>query len=58
MAHSGRIVMSGATTGLETLEQALANWPILELTWEGGPPTDIAPKFCKMYVHPPQNNAE
>ena len=33
VAPSGRIVMSGATTGLEMLEQALANWPILELTW-------------------------
>ena len=32
VAQSGRIIMSGGTTGLETLEQALANWPILEST--------------------------
>ena len=32
VALSGRIVMSGAPTGLEMLEQALANWPILEST--------------------------
>ena len=41
VAPSGPIVMSGATTGLEMLEQALPNWPILESTWEGEPPTDI-----------------
>ena len=40
------------------LEQALANWPILESTWEGGPPTDIHPQFCKLYGYPPQKDAE
>ena len=58
VAPSGRIVMSGARTGLEMLEQAMANWPILESTREGGPPTNIDPKFCKLYRHPPQNDAE
>ena len=55
---SGQIVFSGATTGLGMLEQALANWPILQSTWEGGPLTDIAPKLCGLYGHPPQNDAE
>ena len=53
VAPGGRIVMSGATTGLEMLKQALANWPILESTLEGGPPTDIDPKFCRLYGCPP-----
>ena len=57
-APSGRIIMSGATTGFEMLEQALANELILESTSEGGPPTDIDPKFCKLYRHPPHNDAE
>ena len=58
VAPSGRIVMSAGTTGLEMLEQALANWPILESTWEGGPRTNIDPTFCKLYGYPPQNDAE
>ena len=58
VAPSGRIVLSGATTGLEMLEQALANWPIPESTWEGGPPPRIDAKFCKFYVCPPQGDAE
>ena len=53
---SGRIIMSGATTGLEMLEQALANWPIVESTWGGGPPTEIDPKFCKLYGCPPKGD--
>ena len=55
VAPSCRIAMSGGTTGLEMLERAMANWPILELTWEGGPPTDIDPKLCKLYGYPPQD---
>ena len=50
--------MSGATTGSEMLKQALANRPIVESTWEGGPPTGIDPKFCKLYGCPPQGDAE
>ena len=46
VALSGRIVMSGATTGLEMLEEALANWPILESTWEGRPRPRIDQKFA------------
>ena len=41
-------VMSGAKEGLEMLEQALANWLILESTSEGEPPTNIDAKFCKL----------
>ena len=40
------------------LERALANWPILESTWEGGPPTDIDPKFGRLYGYPPQEDAK
>ena len=58
VAPSCRIVMSRATTGLETLEQALANLVTVESTWEGGPATDIYPTFCKLYGQPPQSNAE
>ena len=52
------MVMSGATTGLQMLKQALANWPILETTWQGGPPPGIDPTFCKLYGPLPQGNAE
>ena len=58
VAPSWRIVMSGSTTGLEMLEQALANWPVLELTRGGGPSSCIHPKFCKLYGPPPQGDAE
>ena len=40
------------------LERAQANRPILELTWEGRPPSDIDPKLCNLYGYPPQNDAE
>ena len=56
VAPSGHFVMSGATTGLEMLEQALANWPILESTWEEGSQTGIDPKFCNLYGRPPQRD--
>ena len=58
VAPSGPILMSGATTGLEMLEQALANWPVLESTKGGGPPPRIHRKLCKLYVSPPPGNAE
>ena len=48
VAPSGRIVMSGATTGWEMLEQAPANWPIVESTWEGGPWTSIDRKTLQV----------
>ena len=50
--------MAGDTTGLEMLERALANWPILESTWEGEIPTDIDPRLCQFYGYPPQDDAE
>ena len=40
------------------LERALANWPILESTWEGGPPTGIDPKLCQVRGRPPPDDAE
>ena len=58
VAPSGRVVMSGATTGLEMLEQALGNWPVLESTRGGGPPPRIHPKRCKLYGPLPQGEAE
>ena len=58
VAPSGRIVMLGARAGLKMLEQALAIWPILESTWEGGLPTDIDPEFCKLYGYSPGNDAQ
>ena len=42
----------------EMPEQALANWPILKLTWEGGLPSDIDPKSCMLYGYPPLGDAE
>ena len=38
IAPSGRIVISGAPTGLEVLERALAGWPVPESTKGGTPP--------------------
>ena len=58
VAPIGRIVMLGAITGLEMLEQAPANWPVLESTREGGPPPRIDRTFCKLYGPPPQGDAE
>ena len=46
VAPSGRIVMSGATTGLEMLDQALANWPVLESTRGGG----LLPAFTQSFA--------
>ena len=39
------------------LQKALANWPILESTWEGGTSTKIDPNLCKVYGCPPQGDA-
>ena len=58
IAPSGRIIMSGGMTGFGILERALANCVILESTREGGPPTDIDPKLCKLRGCPPPNDAE
>ena len=58
VAPSGRIIMSGATAGLEMLEQALVNWPVLQSAKGGGPPPDIHPKLCKLYGPLPPGNAE
>ena len=53
VAPRGRIIMSGPTTGLKMLEQALSNWPVLESTKGGGPPPRIDPKHCKLHGRPP-----
>ena len=58
VAPSGRVVMSGATTGLKVLERALAGWPVLESTKGGGPPPCMHPKPCKLYGPPPPGDAE
>ena len=54
---SGRVVMSGAFTGLEVLERALAGWRVLESTKGGGPPPRIEPTLCKLYGLPPPGDA-
>ena len=46
--------MSGGTTGLGILGQALANMPVLVSTWEGGPPNDISFRLYKIPGRPPQ----
>ena len=58
IAPSGHIIMSGGTKGFGILERALANWPILESTWEGGPTTDLDPQLCKLHGCPPLDDAE
>ena len=57
IAPSGRVVISGATTGLEVLERALAGWPVPEST-KGGTPPRMHPKLCKLYGPPPPVDAE
>ena len=52
VAPSGRVVMSGATTGLEVLERALAGWAVLHSSKGGGPPPCMHPKLCKLYGRP------
>ena len=56
IALSGRVVTSGGTTGSEVLEQALAGWPVPELT-KGGTPPRMHPKLCKLYGPPPPVDA-
>ena len=58
VAPTGQVVMSGATTGLQALEQALAGWPVLESTKGGGDPSLHAPTLCKLYGPPPPGDAE
>ena len=48
IAPGGRVVISGGTTGLEVLEQALAGLPVPEST-KGGTPTRMHPKLWKLY---------
>ena len=57
IAPSGRVVISGGTTGLEVLEQALADWPVPEST-KGGTAPRMHPKLCKPYGPPPPVDAE
>ena len=47
IAPSVRVVISGATTGLEVHERALAGWPVLEST-KGGTCNTVVnnPKFA------------
>ena len=49
VAPSGRVIMSGATTGLEVRQRALAGRPVLDLTKGGRPPARMHPKLCKLY---------
>ena len=58
IARSGRVIVSGAATGLEVLEQAQAGWPVPKLTKGGGSPPPQAPKPCKLYGPPPPVDAE
>ena len=58
IAPSGRVVISGATTGLEVLEQALAGLPVPESIKRGRTPARMHPKLCKLYGPPPPVVAE
>ena len=58
IAPSWRVVISGATTGLEVLERALAGWPFPESTKGGGTPPRMHPELCKLYGPPPPVDAE
>ena len=58
IAPSGRDIISGATTGLEVLERALAGWPVAESTNEGRTPPPMHPKLCKLYGPPAPVDAE
>ena len=58
VALSGRVVISGATTGLEVLERALAGWPVPESTKRERPPPRMHPKRCKLYGPSPPIDAE
>ena len=58
VAPSWRVVTSGATTGLEALQRALASWPLLGSIKGGRPPSCKHPKLCKLYRPPPPGDAE
>ena len=58
IAPSGRVTISGASTGFEVLERALAGWPVPEWTEGGGPPARMHPRLCKLYGPPPPVDAE
>ena len=49
IAPSGRVGISGATTGLEVLERALAGWPVPESTKGRRTPPRMHRKLCKLY---------
>ena len=57
IAPSGRVVISGRTTGLEVLERALAGCPVPESS-KGGSPPRMHPKLCKLYGPPPPVDAK
>ena len=44
--------------GLDQVQQERHGSDVFLLTWEGEPPTDIDPKFCKLYGYPPQCDTE
>ena len=50
--------MSGGTLGSGVLQPALANMPVLEATWEGGSPTGIDTKLCKLSGCPLRDDAK
>ena len=50
--------ISGASTGFEALERALAGWLVLESTKGEGPPPRMQLKLCKLYVPPPPVDGE
>ena len=58
IAPSGQVIIPGGKTGLEVLEPALANMPVLLSTREGGPPTDMDFGLCKIPGCPPPDDAE
>ena len=58
IAPSRQVVISGATTGLEVLERALAGWPFSESTKRGMTPPRMHPEICKLYGRPPPVDAE
>ena len=58
IAPSGRVIMPGATIGLEVLQRALAGWPVPESTKGGGSPPRMHPKLCKLYGPPPPMDVE
>ena len=58
IALSWRVVISGANTGLEVLERALAGRPVPESTKGERTPPRMEPKLCKLYGPLPPVDAE